>query len=178
MNPFVQLFSAGLPDWRIEPISENNLAEVLQVLESNCSGYYTVTGEVFPNRKNIREDLTALPPGRTLADKNFLLLWHQERPAAVIDYVEGYPDETTGYIGLFMLHANMHRSGLGRRLMKALETCAAEMGKSRLELGCYQTNEPGKGFWKSMGFREIRRCERTGTDGISRILLVMEKKLK
>ena len=178
MSSFLQAFSAALSGWKVEPIGENNLEDALQVMESNVSGYYAVTGEAFPDIKNIREDITALPPGRTLADKNFLLLFYQRRPAAVIDYVEGYPDETTGYIGLFMLHADIHRRGLGIQLMKALEICAAETGKNRIELGCYQTNETGKGFWKSMGFRELRRCKREGADGISRTLLVLEKEIQ
>ena len=177
MNRFLSVLLKKLPGWTGEPIGEENLQAALAVLESNRAGYYTHIQEEWPTEENLRKDITALPPGRSLSDKTFVLLYREGVPAAVVDYVEGYPDETTGYVGLFLLDRGLHRQGVGTTLFSALEAAALETGKTRLELGCYETNGPGLSFWHKQGFTELRRKPRTGTDGKTRMLLAMGKNL-
>lgn len=178
MSGFLSQLIKNLPGWTGERICEENLQVALRVLESNRDGYYTYIQEEWPTEENLREDITALPPGRSLSDKTFALLYREGVPAAVVDYVEGYPDEETGYVGLFLLDRSLHRQGVGTRLLAALEQAAVQTGKSRLELGCYETNGPGLSFWCKQGFTELRRKNRTGADGQDRILLSLDKTLK
>lgn len=178
MNGFLSQLIENLPGWTGERICEENLQAALGVLESNRDGYYTYIQEKWPTEENLREDITALPPGRSLSDKTFALLCRQGVPAAVIDYIEEYPDKETGYVGLFLLDHSLHRQGVGTRLLAALEQTAVQTGKSRLELGCYETNGPGLSFWRKQGFTELRRKNRPGADGQDRILLSLGKSLK
>lgn len=80
-------------------------------------------------------------------------------------------------MGLFLLDRGLHRQGVGTTLFSALEAAALETGKTRLELGCYETNGPGLSFWQKQGFTELRRKPRTGTGGKTRMLLAMGKPL-
>lgn len=178
MNGLLSQLMENLPGWAGELIGEENLQVALRVLESNRDGYYTYIQEEWPTEENLREDITALLPGRSLSDKTFALLYREEVPAAVVDYIEGYPDEETGYIGLFLLDSSLHRQGMGTWLLSVLEQTALQTGKSRLELGCYESNGPGLSFWTKMGFEELRRKPRVGADGHTRILLSLGKDLK
>ena len=162
MNRFLSVLLKKLPGWTGEPIGEENYQPALAVLESNRAGYYTHIQEEWPTEENLRKDITALPPGRSISDKTFVLL-----------YREGVP----GYVGLFLLDHGLHRQGVGTTLFSALEAAALETGKTRLELGCYETNGPGLSFWQKQGFTELRRKPRTGTGGKTRMLLAMGKKL-
>ena len=136
-----------------------------------------VPGNLPPTRENLLEDCAALPPGRSLADKAFLLLYRQGKPAAALDFVVGYPTPETGYIGLLVLDSAFQGQGSGQELLTALEDWAYSNGFTRLELGCYETNTPGLAFWRKMGFAEIRRTSRKGADGKERALLSLEKPL-
>lgn len=178
MNRFLSQLVTSLPGWRGELIGEENLQAALRVLESNRDGYYTYIQEEWPTEENLREDITALPPGKCLSHKTFALLYREGAPAAVVDYIDGYPDQATGYVGLFLLESSLHRQGVGSLLFSALEHTALQTGKSRLELGCYESNGPGLSFWTKMGFEEIRRKIRTGANGQDRVLLSLGKNLK
>lgn len=178
MSRFLSQLIRNLPGWTGERIWEGNLQAALRVLESNCDGYYTYIQEEWPTEENLREDITALPPGRSLSHKTFALLYREGVTAAVVDYIEGYPEEGTGYVGLFLLDHGLHRQGVGTQLFSALEQAAVQTGKSRLELGCYETNGPGLSFWRKQGFTELRRKPRIGADGETRMLLSLGKTLK
>ena len=90
MNRFLSVLLKKLPGWTGEPIGEEILQAALAVLESNRAGYYTHIQEEWPTEENLRKDITALPPGRSLSDKTFVLLYREGVPAAVVDYIEGY----------------------------------------------------------------------------------------
>ena len=178
MSGFLSQMIKNLPGGTGERIWEGNLQAVIRVLESNRDGYYTYIQEEWPTEENLREDITALPPGRSLSHKTFALLCREGVPAAVVDYIEGYPDEGTGYVGLFLLDCSLHRQGVGTQLFSALERATVQTGKFRLELGCYETNGPGLSFWRKQGFTELRRKPRIGADGETRMLLSLGKTLK
>lgn len=181
MTPLMQALTEALPVWEIEPVAEGNLTQGLEILASNREGYYALTGEPAPTLQNLREDLTHLPPGRSLCDKSFLLLSFDGKATALMDYVRGYPTEQTGYIGLLILHQNCHRQKLGTVLFQAVEQAARKTGARRLELGCFEANTPGLSFWRSNGFKVLRSCihpdESGASQGNSRCLLVLEKNL-
>ena len=164
-----------LPEWKAETVKEENLQDALEVLNTNIAGYYADTQEELPTLENLRQDIQALPPGCTLEEKVFILLYRDDSPIAIIDYVENYPDTRSGYIGLFLLRHSVQKQGLGKKLFVSLEQAAIKTGKQRLELGCYEANHAGLAFWKAMGFAEIRRQGRKGRDGVERPLLSMEK---
>ena len=176
MNGLAQKLQKAFPGWQARPVEEA-LDDTLLVLRSNLAGYYVRTGEPAPTRENLLEDCAALPPGRSLADKAFLLLYRQGKPAAALDFVVGYPTPETGYIGLLVLGSAFQGQGSGQELLTALEDWAYSNGVTRLELGCYETNTPGLAFWCKMGFAEIRRTSRKGADGKERALLSLEKPL-
>ena len=68
MNGFLSQLMEKLPGWAGELICEENLQVDLRVLESNRDGYYTYIQEEWPTEENLREDITALLPGRSLSD--------------------------------------------------------------------------------------------------------------
>mgnify|MGYP001625433427 CR=1 FL=1 len=150
---------AALPALR--PLEEGDLPQVLTLYQRNTF-YNSVALEAPPTLKSCQEDLAALPPGRELRHKLFLGLFQGAVLAAVLDLVEGYPDEGSLYIGLLELAVEFHRQGLGTRLVRALKTAAGEAGFSALRLGCYDRNTPGMAFWNAMGFEKEGAVLREG----------------
>ena len=119
----------------LRSLEEGDLPQVLTLYQRNTF-YNSVALEAPPTLESCQEDLAALPPGREPRHKLFLGLFQGEVLAAVLDLVEGYPDEGSLYIGLLELAVEFHRQGLGTRLVRALKTAAGEAGFSALRLGC------------------------------------------
>ena len=109
----------------LRPLEGGDLPQVLTLYQRNTF-YNSVALEVPPTLKSCQEDLAALPPGREPRHKLFLGLFQGEVLAAVLDLVEGYPDEGAPYIGLlelvpygiillvilFLLYKQPHMSGM------------------------------------------------------------------
>lgn len=165
----------GMPQYSLQVISESNLGEVHAMLQTNTY-FYEMTQGHGVTIEECREDITALPPGKSLESKTFFAIYENGKCIAVIDFIEGYPDETTGYLGLFVLDANRHGHGLGTRILNKIEETAKTQGFQYLQLGCYEANARGFFFWSKMGFQEIRRSERE-TGGKRYPILSMQKEL-
>lgn len=164
-----------IPEYNIITNSENNIDDVLSLMKSNTY-FYSKTQEHTVTREECLEDLHALPPDVPFSNKTYVAFYEKEKCVAVMDFIEGYPNEHTGYLGLLMLHENVHRKGIGARLLKNLSEVAKGVGLTDIELACYETNERGYLFWTKMGFRELRRSNREN-DGKMYTLISMGRKL-
>lgn len=158
----------------IETIDEENLNEALECYQSNPM-YYEMTQEPFPTLQSCLEDIYALPNGKELKDKSFVLIKDGKNVCAVIDFIGAYPNASTGFIGLFMIHGEKHKQHLGTTLYRQLEKHAATQ-YTHLRLACYETNTPGINFWQKMGFEKVETKIKQENGG-ERKLIVFEKKL-
>ena len=140
----------------LRPLGEEDLPQVLELYEGNAF-YNSVALDRQPDLALCREDLEALPPGMTREEKLFLGVFRQGRLAAVVDLVEGYPQEDTLYLGLLELQLGEQGKGLGTGLVDGLEGAGRAAGFSFLGLGCLEANLPGLRFWRSRGFAEEGR---------------------
>lgn len=140
----------------LRPLEEGELPEYLALCQSNPF-FNSISLDEPPSLEACREDFSALPPGREPEHKLLLGLWQEGRLRAVLDLVEGYPDEATLYIGLLELDASCQGRGLGTALVTALARESVLAGFSTLRLGCLVANTPGFGFWQAMGFQEEGR---------------------
>lgn len=161
--------------YRVEPITQENISRVQTLLESNPE-YFRATQSHPVSRADCIADISALPPGKTMSDKSYLLLSDSIGDLAVIDFIEKYPDSASGYLGFFILANERHHQGIGKRLFKMLEEAARQCGLSRIELACFASNKPGLRFWKKEGYQLIRTSKRV-IDNISYTILSLEKQL-
>ena len=106
-------------------------------------------GTVYPH---LLADALALPPGKGLEDKYFLLLRDEAGPLGLADIISGYPDAGTAWIGLFMLRRSGRGRGLGRRMALSLLEGAKAAGFSRAGLAWVRDNPVPARFWPSLGF--------------------------
>ena len=157
--------------WLLRSLEERDFPRLLELYQSNPF-YNSVALEEPPSLAMCREDQTALPPGTSAGQKLFLGLFQGEWLQAVLDLVDGYPEEGTLYIGLLELHGRAQRKGLGTRIMAALLPAAAQAGFSQVRLGCMEQNQPGLAFWRGQGFAPEGSVEQNG-----RWIVKMQKEL-
>lgn len=173
---FYERFCALCTPMRVERITLDNLSRVIALFASNPD-YFSCVQSHPVDADECKADITMLPPGKTLADKTYMLVSDEQGDLAVIDFVERYPDDMTGYLGFLIVSGNRRGHGAGTQLLSMIEQAASACGLSRIELGCYETNTSGMAFWKGSGFSPIRNSKRE-TDGIVYTIVSMEKHIE
>lgn len=103
-------------------------------------------------RQSIREDMEALPPGKTLADKYYVGFWDGKQLVAVLDLILSHPDAGTAWVGLFMVERAVQGQGVGSRIVSALCDCLHTMGYDAVSLAYAKGNGQSKTFWEKQGF--------------------------
>ena len=91
---------------------------------------------------------------------------------AILDLIDGYPEEDNAFIGFFMMNGFMQGKNIGTKIMDGVLNYLQSMGYSMCQLGIDKNNPQSNHFWKKNGFRILREVEQEeGT------ILVAEKKL-
>ena len=168
----IRSLRGGLPGYTIVEGSEEN-AEDIQKLMAGNEEYFRLVKEKLPTLEGARESYTILPPNTSREQKTFAVFYKKGKCTAVLDFIQGYPKESVGFIGLFMLAADCQGKGIGKKMFRHICEAAEKAGLEKLRLGCYAANEPGRIFWEKQGFQLAEIQEKDGQK-----LLVLELALK
>lgn len=155
----------------VRPLTGADAPAMLALCEGNPL-YYQHYGEP-PTLKNLRADLTALPPGRTSEDKYFVGFYHEGGLIALLDLITGYPAPGTVYIGWFITDAATQGRGLGTEIISELLSVLKQAGFDTVRLAYVQSNPQSARFWRKNGFLPAGPLVENGP----RTLQVMERRL-
>lgn len=147
----------------------------LPALHALCLGnaeYYAHTS-LRPTMENLADDLTALPPGKSMRDKHFLGLFDNSGLLAALDVITGYPAEDAAWVGWLILRADRQGEGLGSAIADALWRYLAEAGYARVGLAVLEGNEDARRFWQRQGFRPSGEARQTAMG----VVIPMDKRL-
>ncbi len=106
-------------------------------------------------RESVLRDMTALPPRKTPADKFYYGFLDTTGLAAVIDLILRYPDDSTAFIGLFMVAAERQGQGLGSALVQECFRALRERGFRFVRLAYAKGNPQSAAFWAKNGFAPV-----------------------
>ena len=138
-------------DLSVRPLTDEDVPQLLDLARGNPL-YYQHLGEE-PTLESLAAELRELPPGCPPDRKRCLGFFDWTgAPVAVMDLLRGYPDETYGYIGFFMVAAEHQGRGVGTRIAGAVLDRLRAEGFRRVRLGYVQGNGQSEGFWRSLGF--------------------------
>ena len=125
---------------------------------------------------NVEQDITNIPDGVQKSQKNYRLVSFNDEILGTVDYITGYPERNTVFIGLFIIKNNKHRQGFGRKVFNYLEDLFKREGFLKIRLGVITDNEIGFSFWNKRNFKEIeRKVLKFGNS--EKEVIVMEKKI-
>ena len=165
-----------LNDYVIREIRENHYLELFQLYKSNPYYFCKIQDHEIRYEECIN-DLTELPSNTKRNQKHYIGFFHGEKLLAVMDLIEGYPKGEIVFIGLFMIHGEYHRLGIGKNIVNSLIRCSRRNGFKKIRLACIKENTISQIFWKSLQFIEVDRCINKKTDEKYWNLIVMEKEL-
>ena len=149
--------------------------EVLDIYIGN-DYYFNKILNIPQNITNVEQDITNIPDGVQKSQKNYRLVSFNNEILGAVDYITGYPEKNTVFIGLLIIKNNKHRQGFGEKIFNYLEDLFKSEGFLKLRLGVIANNEIGFSFWKKQNFKEIeRKVLKFGNS--EKEVIVMEKKI-
>jgi len=84
--------------------------------------------------------------------KNFIALWKDDNPVAVLDFLVGYPNPNCLWVGLLLVHGLQKGKSIGTEIVNAVITTTKTAGMKDITLGVIATNTRGIDFWRKIGF--------------------------
>lgn len=156
--------------YQVRRMQDADAEEILALCMQNTQ-YYQYCGKQ-PSRELILNDLHITPPGIGPSDKYYTGFYSETGLAAVLDLIDGYPDQNACWIGFFMMNKRLQGRQLGTEIIQHLCGYLREAGYTMLRLGIDKDNPQSTHFWKKNGFRVVREVKQDeGT------ILVAEKAL-
>ena len=134
----------------IRKIQEEDLDDVLALCLGNKEYYQHLHEQ--PTIENLKTDLYAVPPGKSLKDKYFMGYYEGNHLVAVLDFISGYPKEDIAYIGWLILDPQDQGKGIASDIVDKICTKVKQAGYHQIELGCIQGYIHAQNFWQKQGF--------------------------
>ena len=157
MKRNVQAFSDR---YLVRILEKSDMDAVFELYQGNPQYFASFREPTVPDRARTEEDRTALPPGKTAADKRFAGFFDGETLLAVLDLIDGYPQEDTAYVGLFLLRRDCQGKGEGTRIFSGVCAALEQEGFARIRLAILKDNAQAQAFWKKNGFSVVEEAER------------------
>lgn len=136
--------------YAVRPLLRPDAPAVLALCEGNPLFYRY--HPPFVTLQSIYDDMDALPPGRTVANKHYVGFWSGGELVAVLDLVEDYPREDTAMLGFFMMDARHQGRGEGSAIIGGCMACLRDAGFACVRLGIDRDNPQSRVFWTKNGF--------------------------
>ena len=136
--------------YTIRKLNKNDIKDIVSLMLNNKQ-YYKYHPEDI-NMTMIEEELTSLPPNKTLDDKYYLGFYDDNRLVCIMDLIDKYPNDSCCYIGFFMMEKEYQGKGEGTRIIKDTLKCLKKQGYKNIRLGVDKDNPQSNHFWIKCGF--------------------------
>ncbi len=154
----------------VREMHESDADNILEFCRKNVQYYLYCEAE--PTKEQILSDLNLTPPGIGPELKHYIGFFQGDILVAVMDLIDGYPEENIAFIGFFMMNADMQGRGIGSALIDEAAAYLKTAGKTSIRLAIDKGNPQSTHFWKKNGFAVISEVDRDG-----HALLVAERML-
>ncbi len=145
----------------VRPMAADDIGEIYQLCRNNVL-YYQYCPP-FVTEQSIADDMKALPPKKEAFDKYYLGYYDGEKLIAVMDFILGYPDPKTAFIGFFMTDVSVQRMGGGSNMIRDMCFYLKAYGLTGIRLGWVKGNPQAEHFWHKNGFTETGVTYNTDT---------------
>lgn len=117
-----------------------------------CSEFFTLVAGDAPAENTARLLLQSRPPTVPPAGKHLIGFAQGGEIIALVDLLEGFPEEAEWYVGLLLLAPLQRSRGLGTAVWNAMEGWIRDAGGRRIRLIVQKQNPAAARFWSGVGF--------------------------
>lgn len=143
--------------YAVRRLGDDDIAVLFDLMKENTIFYRY--HPPFVTRESILEDMKALPPQKSDADKYYVGFFENQTLIAVMDLILGYPTAEIAWIGFFMTNVQRQNKGVGSKIVKEVCACLKSSGYQTVRLGVDKGNPQSYAFWTKNQFEVIRTDE-------------------
>ena len=154
----------------VRRMSDPDAEAILEFCKENTQYYEYCQAE--PTLEQVASDLHLAPPGIGPEDKYYVGFYRDDELMAIMDIIDGYPEDSIAFIGFFMMNKSFQGQEIGTSIIREAAEYLKSIGMTSIRLAIDKGNPQSTHFWKKNGFRVIFEADRDG-----HALLVAEKKL-
>lgn len=152
----------------VRKLEEKDIPFVLSLCKKN-EIYYKYCPPMI-NEEGVIEDMYALPLNKTMDDKHYVGFFENGKLIAILDLIEKYPDDSTCFIGFFMVDKDVQGKGVGSQIVQDVIKHVKEEGYKYIRLAWVKDNKQSESFWIKNTFDEMgNRKDQTGHSVIEAI---------
>jgi GNAT superfamily N-acetyltransferase len=148
LSQFPSLLPLGLAAKKLTRSDEAAITTFCQ----QCIAFFTLVAGEAPAADTAHQLLEARPRSVDVTRKHVIGFERGGALIAIVDLLEGYPDETNWYVGLLLLSPDERARGLGTAIWTAIETWIRGEGGSCARLIVQEQNPDAARFWRTVGF--------------------------
>ena len=156
--------------YTVRRMSDPDAEDILEFCKENTQYYEYCQAE--PALEQVMSDLHLAPPGIGPKDKYYVGFYQDDDLVAVMDLVDGFPEDGIVFIGFFMMSKRLQGQEIGSSIIREVSEYLKSKGITSIRLAIDKGNPQSTHFWKKNGFSVIYEADRDG-----HVLLVAEKEL-
>lgn len=160
--------------YAVRALTEDDIPTMLALCRTNPF-FYEVCGAPV-TEDVLRHDLSLVPEGIARENKHFVGFFDGARLAAMLDLLDGYPEDGSVFIGFFMVDGTLSGQGLGSRVIDELCAYLRACGRTGAQLGYDKDNPQSTHFWNKNGFVPRREVRHEYSEGCFGQIIVAERK--
>lgn len=162
-------------NYSFKQVTDDDVLDVLTIYISN-DAYFEAMSESAPSEDIIEQDRDTIPDGVDDDAKYYEIVYHEQEPIAILDFLVGYPSADTIYIGLLMIDASLHGQRHGERILADFCERWHHAPITTLRLGVAKQHERAYAFWQRLGFDAVNEKEAV-VGGVTHSFIIMERAL-
>ncbi|MBD5555005.1 MAG: GNAT family N-acetyltransferase [Roseburia sp.] len=116
--------------------------------------------------ESIKKDMTALPPNTKIDDKFYIGFYKEGNLIAVMDLIDGYPEQKIAYIGFFMTSVTIQKRGIGSEIISELCDYLKQKGFISIRLAWVKGNPQAEHFWLKNMFVILKETTSNVSDSV------------
>lgn len=136
--------------YQIKKLSKEDINEIYELCTNNPLYYHFCPPMV--SKETIKEDMVALPPSKTYEDKYYIGYFKKNELICIMDFIDKYPNNTTAFIGFFMMKKEYQHCHIGSNIIEELKSYLQSLNYDEIRLGYSSKNNQSQSFWLKNGF--------------------------
>lgn len=132
-----------------------NRSQFRQVKEifGQSKDYLQLEGKEVDIKESARNFFDTLPPGKSYAEKFNFGIYEGSQLVGLLDFIQGYPERETDFVGLLLLLPSARQKGVGSQVQKKIVKLAKNHGAKKIRLAVLRNNPQAIKFWISKGYK-------------------------
>ena len=153
----------------VKELGDGDIQDIFSLCRENKL-YYEYCPPMV-TEESIKKDMTTPPPNTKFSDMYYLRFYNEGKLIAVMDLIDGYPEQKIAYIGFFMTNVTIQKRGVGSEIISELCDYLKQKGFVSIRLAWVKGNPQAEHFWLKNMFVILKET----TSNVSDTVILAER---